>query len=373
MATIRVDPDQLVKTAEQLAESAVRLRKLGAETLSVGSSAPGYDGQFGPRVHDLSLEAAASITAKADRLAELSDELMALATAFAEADRESVGVFERLGAQLLDLIRQAGPILGTLMSLEPSATPVAQTTPTPLATPVPIPVPTVPLGTPVPTPVSDEFQKSQWQLALNARYGFCVHPMTDPDALSNHISTAQISIMGPRFPSMPGPAPGPSWEGLSANRFLLGLKAFSLLNQAFTSEANRNAWEQAEPNVDFGLHYARYEGGVKIPGVEVYNRSDSVLKVSHVYVTELKVALDGTIYPWRDYEQTFKDVYVLPNTGHDLFFDTIGETFPSDSRLHIQLMISTVEYERMYRWPAWALDTTSGQAVAVEPQFYDTH
>ena len=90
-----------------MAESAIRLRQLGAETVLVGSSAPGYDGQLGPRIHDLSLEATAPITAKADRLAELSLELMALATAFAEADRESVGLFERLGDQLLDWLRQA--------------------------------------------------------------------------------------------------------------------------------------------------------------------------------------------------------------------------------------------------------------------------
>ena len=355
-----------------MAESAIRLRQLGAETVSVGSSAPGYDGQFGPRIHDLSLEATASISAKADRLAVLSDELTALATAFAEADRESVGVFERLGDQLQDWLRQAGPILGTLISLEPSAAPVAQTTPTPLVTPVP--VPTVPLGTPIPTPAPDWPTYDLRQLALNARYGFCVHPMTDPDALSNHISTAQMTIVGPRFPSQPEPAPGPSWEGLTNNRFLLGLKAFSLLNQAFTSEANLNAWEQAEPNVDFNLHYARYEEGVRIPGIEVRNLSNSALGVYEVRIIEFKVATDGSITIWRDHQQWLEveDRYVSPNAAQILCFNQIDDTFPNDSRLHVQLKVTTVEFERMYRWPAWQLDVAAGQAVPVEPQFYDT-
>ena len=318
----------------------------------------------------MSLEAAASITAKADRLAVLSDELMALSAAFAEADRESVGLFERLSAQLLDWIRQAGPILGTLINLEPSAAPVAQSTPTPLITPVPLP--TVPLGTPIPTPVPDWYKDYQVQLALNARYGFCVHPMTDPDALSNHISTAQISIMGPRFPNMPGPAPGASWEGLTNNRFLLALKAFALLNQAFTSEANLNALDQAEPNVDLNLHYARYEEGVRIAGVEAINRSDLVLKVSLVWITEFKVAPDGTTFALRDYQQSFDEMYVAPNATHDFFFDPIDDPFPSDSRLHVQLGTSTVEAKRMYRWPAWELDVATGQAVPAEPVFHDT-
>ncbi|MEK9138019.1 MAG: hypothetical protein AAB393_12910, partial [Bacteroidota bacterium] len=266
--------------------------------------------------------------------------------------------------------RQAGPILGTLISLEPSATPVAQTTPTPRVTPVPIP--TVPLGTPIPTPVPDGYSESQWQLALNARYGFCVHPMTDPDALSNHISTVQLSILGPRFSSVPGPAPGASWEGLTANRFLLAMKAFSLLNQAFTSEANRNALEKAEPNVDLHLHYAQYEEGVRIPGVEILTRADSTLKVSRVDILEYKVAPDGTDFPWRVYRQFFEDTYVSPNATHDFFFNSIDGPFPSDSRLHVQLMTSTVEYQRMFRWPAWELDVATGQAVPAEPLFYDT-
>lgn len=355
-----------------MAESAIRLRQLGAETVLVGSSAPGYDGQLGPRIHDLSLEATAPITANADRLAELSDELMALATAFAEADRESVGLFERLGDQLLDWLRQAGPILGTLISLEPSATPVAQTTPTPLVTP--IPVPTVPLGTPVPTPVPDGYSESQWQLALNARYGFCVHPLTDPDALSNHISTAQISIVGPRFPSLPGPAPEASWEGLSANRFLLGLKAFSLLNQAFTSEANLNAWEQAEPNVQVNLHYARYEDGVRVAGVELRNDSESQLAVYRVNIHEFDVLADGTVYRREQYQQEFqpKVRYVSPGGVQDFHFNQIENVFPSDSILYVQLDVTTVEYERVYRWPAWHLDVATGQAIPTEPRFYDS-
>jgi hypothetical protein len=319
----------------------------------------------------LSLEATAPITAKADRLAELSDELMALATAFAEADQESVGVFERLSAQLRDWLHQAGPILGTLISLEPSATPVAQATAVPLATPVP--VPTVPLGTPIPTPAPDWPTYDLRQLALNARYGFCVHPLADPDALSNHISTAQVTIVGPRFTSLPEPAPEGPWEGLTSNRFLLALKAFGLVNQAFNSGAILNAWEQAEPNVQVNLHYARYEDGVRVAGVELRNSSESQLAVYSANIQEFDVLADGTVYRRQQYQQVFQaeDRYVSPGGVQDFYFDQIESVFPSESLLHVQLKVTTVEYERVYRWPAWHLDVATGQAIPTEPRFYD--
>jgi hypothetical protein len=314
----------------------------------------------------LSLEATASITAKADRLAELSNDLIALATAFAEADRESVGVFERLGAQLLDWI------LGTLISLEPRATPVAQTTPTPRVTPVPIP--TVPLGTPVPTPVPDGYSESQWQLALNARYGFCVHPLTDPDALSNHISTTQLTVVRPPFGSVPGPAPGEPWEGLTTNRFLLSLKVFRLINQVFSTEANWSVLDQAEPNVEVDLHYARYEDGVRVAGVELRNSSESQLAVYSANIQEFDVLADGTVYRRQQYQQVFQaeDRYVSPGGVQDFYFDQIENVFPSESLLHVQLKVTTVEYERVYRWPAWHLDVATGQAIPTEPRFYDS-
>ena len=153
MARIQVNPAQLHNTADKLDESAIRLRELAADTLEVGMSAPGYDGQFGPQVHSLGEEASATLTAKAGRLEQLSGELHAIATAFAEADTQSEAGFEALGQQLMNLLRQAGPILGTLFGLEPSATPVVHTTPAPSVTPAP--VPTVPLGTPIPTPLPE--------------------------------------------------------------------------------------------------------------------------------------------------------------------------------------------------------------------------
>jgi hypothetical protein len=198
--------------------------------------------------------------------------------------------------------------------------------------------------------------------------------LTDPDALTNHISTAQLTVVRPPFGSMPGPAPGEPWEGLTTNRFLLSLKAFSLINQVFTREANWNALEQAEPNVEVDLHYSRYEEGVRIAGVEVRNQSDTALGVYEVRIIEFKVATDGSITVWRDHQQWLevKDRYVSPNAVQILYFNQIDDMFPNDSRLHVQLKVTTVEYERLYRWPAWQLDVATGQAVLVEPQFYDT-
>ena len=89
-------------------------------------------------------------------------------------------------------------------------------------------------------------------------------------------------------------------------------------------------------------------------------------------ILEYKVAPDGTDFPWRVYRQFFEDTYVSPNATHDFFFNSIDGPFPSDSRLHVQLMTSTVEYQRMFRWPAWELDVATGQAVPAEPLFYDT-
>jgi len=361
--------------AERLVDSANRLRALGAETLKAGLSAPSYDGQFGAQVQTLGLEANGAIASKADHLEQLSENLRAIATAFSEADQESVSAFEVLGARLMDWIAQAGPMLSSLIQVGPSSTPTVRTTPGPAVTPAPVPtVPTVTLGTPVPTPVPDGYSEAQWQLALNARYGFCVHPLTDPDALSNHISTAQVTIVGPRFRDVPGPAAGPSWEGLTNNRFLLGLKAFSLLNQAFTSEANLSAWEQAEPNVQVNLHYARYEDGVRVAGVELRNYSESQLAVYRVNIQQFDVLADGTVYRSQEYQQKFqaRDRYIASGGVQDFYFNQIENVFPSDSTLHIQLKITTVEFERTYRWPAWYLDATTGQAVPTEPRFYDS-
>ena len=253
----------------------------------------------------MSLEATAPITAKAHRLAELNDELMALATAFAEADRESVGLFERLGDQLMDWLRQ-----------------------------------------------SDDRPRCAFEPYLH--------------------NTA--AVVRPPFGSVPGPAPGEAWEGLTTNRFLLSLKAFRLINQVFSREANWSVLEDAEPNVEVDWHYSRYEEGVRIAGVEVRNQSDSGLGVYEVRIIEFKVAPDGNVSIWRNHHQWLdeEDRYVSPNDTQILYLNQIDNQFPNDSRLHIQLKVTTVEYERMYRWPAWELDVATGQAVPAEPVFYDT-
>jgi len=196
--------------------------------------------------------------------------------------------------------------------------------------------------------------------------------MTDPDALSNHISTTQLTVVRPPFGSVPGPAPGEPWEGLTTNRFLLSLKAFRLINQVFSREANWSVLDQAEPNVEVDLHYARYEEGMRIAGVEVRNQSDVVLGVYRVNIQEFKVAPDGTTYRWLQYQQPLEDQYVSPSDAQIIYFNQIEDQFPNDSRLFIQLKVTTVEYERMYRWPAWELDVATGQATPAEPKFYDT-
>ena len=86
MQTIRVDPSLLRHAAREIAQVAQELRSAGSQVQQTSQRAPGYDGQFGPQVASLGVEASARALAEADRLTEASAWLVARAEAFEAAD-----------------------------------------------------------------------------------------------------------------------------------------------------------------------------------------------------------------------------------------------------------------------------------------------
>jgi uncharacterized protein YukE len=98
MTIIRVDPAGLRATAEDLQANAAELRALGNAVLRAAAHAPSYNGQFGPKASALAEQAFASLSADASRLDELSQALVAKATAFERADAESGAALASLSA-----------------------------------------------------------------------------------------------------------------------------------------------------------------------------------------------------------------------------------------------------------------------------------
>jgi len=69
---IRVDPNLLHFYAAQITGVAQGLRLGGSDVSAATSSAPSYDGQFGPGVASIGIEAVSRSAALADRLEALS-------------------------------------------------------------------------------------------------------------------------------------------------------------------------------------------------------------------------------------------------------------------------------------------------------------
>ncbi len=83
---IRVDPVLLRNHAGEIERLAADLRGVEQGVTSAASSAPSYDGQFGPQVNSMGLEVAAQARSLADRLQVLSDRLRLKADEFEQAD-----------------------------------------------------------------------------------------------------------------------------------------------------------------------------------------------------------------------------------------------------------------------------------------------
>ena len=114
MPDIRVDPPALRQTAAKFRQAADRVLALAEEGEETAASAPSYDGQFGPQVQSLGLEAHAQMTAVATKLTALSEALLIKAEEFEAADRETegglAGLFAQFRAWIASLGRPQGPL-----------------------------------------------------------------------------------------------------------------------------------------------------------------------------------------------------------------------------------------------------------------------
>jgi uncharacterized protein YukE len=354
---IRVDPEELQGAAKELGAAADRLRELGGELSDSGLSAPSYDSQFGPHVQALGAEGEAAVMAQSQRLSELSEQLAAKAEDFIQADERSLSGLAALGAMIHNWLQSLG------LSVKDSLLPGATGTPVPTVQAVAIPTPEA-TGTPVPWPLSDY----QQQLALNAQYGFCVYPLTDPDAIQNYVAEGAMTFGKGPFESLPALAPGNTYDGYSTNRWQVATKGLGLLAKAWRSMANLASME---PNVDLQLHYSTYDDGMRVMGMRVENRSDLPVKNYIAEIYEFKTASDGTRFLWRSH-RWLPNTYIEPGEMEYISFGSTESPFPFDSDLHVQVTASSLEHERQYRWSAWWIDAETGEANTVEPVFYAT-
>ena len=113
MTQIRVDPPSLTENAEELASLAERLEALAREITEVADSAPSYDGQFGPKVRSMAIDAESQLGALSDHAGALSTMLQVKAEEFAAADLQSESGFAGLQQSLREWLQRAfgsGPI-----------------------------------------------------------------------------------------------------------------------------------------------------------------------------------------------------------------------------------------------------------------------
>ncbi len=117
-ARIRVNPESLHSAAEELEAAADRLLQISGEVIQAASRAPSYDSQFGPAVRALGMEAQASINQRASRLKALAEDLRTRASAFEEAEAQSIQGFARVGLSIGGLLEFANQRLAALRATD---------------------------------------------------------------------------------------------------------------------------------------------------------------------------------------------------------------------------------------------------------------
>lgn len=90
MTIIRVDPAILRQASQGTSGIGATLSQVGGSVLSKASSAPSYDGQFGPRVQAIGHEALGRAQGLSGRMNDLSGQLRTKAQAFETADTAGV-------------------------------------------------------------------------------------------------------------------------------------------------------------------------------------------------------------------------------------------------------------------------------------------
>ena len=101
MTTIRVDPNGLRASASAMASMAGDANHMADRSLSLTSSAPSYDGQFGPQVQAIGAEAAGRMRALSFLLAERQEYLGSKADAFEAADQAVISTIGQIPSYVI--------------------------------------------------------------------------------------------------------------------------------------------------------------------------------------------------------------------------------------------------------------------------------
>jgi hypothetical protein len=115
MTRIHVNPKELRHVAQRLDDMAGRIRALGREAREITVNAPSHEGQFGPKARTMGLEAEARLLTQAERTSALSEELIARAKAFEDADQRSLEALSQLGESMNEWTEHAGLVLAPLV------------------------------------------------------------------------------------------------------------------------------------------------------------------------------------------------------------------------------------------------------------------
>jgi hypothetical protein len=102
MAVIRVNPNILHEQASKLSEIGSNVDKIGKDVMQAAKSAPSYDGQFGPRLWVIGIEATTRAALSSGKINGLSNTAYLKAQAFETADMASAMGFSLTTKALID-------------------------------------------------------------------------------------------------------------------------------------------------------------------------------------------------------------------------------------------------------------------------------
>jgi hypothetical protein len=236
-----------------------------------------------------------------------------------------------------------------------STTQLQQRIGTPTPEPRVIPVPTPPMST---TPTPDLLTPYQIQQARNSRYGFCVYPLTDPDANENKIVEGGLAFGQPPIQLLPG-LPDEPGAGIVAHPIGLIAKAADLFNSTFGNLANARYLENLEPNVQLELYYSTYDEGVRVPGMRVENNSDVPVLISRVDVDEWKVLSEQISFP-ETKSQLTPGTVIQPGEFEFIEFDLEDSLITEGYRAFVRIQAVSVSSMPMWRQIGFAVYPQGG-------------
>lgn len=359
------------------AEAAERLRREVAKSASKSSmkqrmarlyerykprrAVPAPDPAAGSQAVDLSDAAAAATAARWQAIADFYEEKAKrdAARASATAARERAHAARRQ-----DLARYWAAQVPAKLDKRSNAKDSPKQTSQARGTPVPGPDP-VPVATPEPSLTSTRTPLTEYQryLALSAKYGFCVYPLTDPDANENRIITSQLTFgrvpitLEPDLPDNP-------LMGLTSHPVVLIARFADFFNTVFGPHANVKYLESLEPNVDLSLHYATYDDGVRVPGIKVENNSDVPVVVANPSIELWRVISDEISYPEQSLDIGL-EVVAAPGELAYVEFDPTTVHIPDGYRGIVRVVAVGVSSNPMWETTGWVVFSNGGAAELV--------